>query len=102
MNNSRSLLVLFALAFLGIQVISYMTNISKHDEKMIKLDKLVQQVDSGLFFDLKMDPQVEIKKEKIDFRNKTVTFLIKLLVIAGATLLVYIIILRKTRQPKIE
>jgi len=101
MNRSRFLLILFALAFLFIQVVSYMTNISRHEEKMIKLEKLVLQVDKGNFFDLKMDPVVELRKEKDGFKGETIGFIIKVLVISGAAIFVLAII-RKHQKPKEE
>ncbi|MCG9969190.1 hypothetical protein L9W92_14270 [Pelotomaculum terephthalicicum JT] len=98
MNSySRLLLILFALAFLCIQVVSYMTNISRHEEKMVKLDNLALQVDKGNFFDLKMDPQVELRKEKVVFRNETIGFILKVLVISGATFFVSVVIRRRRR-----
>jgi len=101
MNHSRFLLILFALAFLFIQVVSYMTNITRHEEKMVKLEKLAYQVDKGSFFDIKMDPQVEMGKEKVGFRNETIGFIVKVLIISGATFLVYSI-MRKSQRPKEE
>lgn len=97
MRYSRILLILFALAFLGIQVVSFMTSVSRHEEKMVKLEKLVVQVENGTFFDLKMDPQVEIDKEKVVFRKETIGFIVKLLFISGATFFVYVIIMKRSR-----
>ena len=90
MNNPRSLLVLFALAFLAIQVISYVTGISKHEERMAKLEKqLVQFETKGTYIDLKSDPAVKLKEEKTRFKAETVSFFVKVLVISGATAFVY-------------
>jgi len=99
MNRSSFLLILFALAFLCLQVVSFMTNISRHEEKMVKLEKLVFQVDRGSFFDLKMDPAVELRKEKDEFKGKTIGFIVKVLVISGATAFVFAI-MRKGQKPK--
>ncbi|MDD4766475.1 MAG: hypothetical protein PHF87_02685 [Desulfotomaculaceae bacterium] len=46
MNNPRTLLVLFALAFLAIQVIGFMGGISKHEERMAKLEKQLVQFET--------------------------------------------------------
>jgi len=46
MNNPRLLLILFALAFLAIQVVSFMSGISKHEERMVKLEKQVFQFEN--------------------------------------------------------
>ncbi len=90
MTNPRLLLILFALAFLGIQVVSYMSGISKHEEKMAKLEKqLVQFETKGTYLDLKSDPAVKLKEEKARFKGETVTFIVKVLVISGATAFVY-------------
>lgn len=92
MNNSRIsrlLLVLFALAFLGIQVVSFMTSIAEHEEKMVKLEKVAYQIEKGSYFDLKLDPVVEIRKEQASFKSETINLVIKLLVIIAATTFVY-------------
>ncbi|OPY56875.1 MAG: hypothetical protein A4E55_01906 [Pelotomaculum sp. PtaU1.Bin035] len=89
MNNPRLLLILFALAFLGIQVVSFMSNITRHEERMVKLEKQVIQVEKGAYIDLKMDPSVELRKEESGFKLEIVNFIIKLLVISGATAFVF-------------
>jgi len=89
MNNPRLLLILFALAFLGIQVVSFMTSISRHEEKMVKLENLAYKVEKGSYFDLKLDPTVELRKEKAGFKRETIYFIIKVLVILGATTFVF-------------
>ena len=98
MINSRYLLLLFGLAFLAIQVVSFYTNITGHDEELKKLDKMLIQVENGSFFDLKIDPQVSIIKENNEFRNSIIGFAVKVIVITGATILVYFIILRNIRK----
>lgn len=99
MNNSRFLLILFVLAFLVIQVVSFMTSISRHEERMVKLDRILSQVEQGSFFDLKMDPVVEMKKEKAGFKNETIGFIVKVLVICGAAAIV-LTIMKKGRKPR--
>ncbi|MFX4261894.1 hypothetical protein ACOBQJ_06805 [Pelotomaculum propionicicum] len=90
MNNPRTLLILFALAFLAIQVISFMSGISKHEERMAKLEKqLVQFETKGTYIDLKSDPAVKLKEEKTRFKAETMSFVVKVLVISGATAFVY-------------
>lgn len=100
MINPRRLLVLFALAFLAMQVVSYMASISRHEEKMVKLEKqLVQFETKGTYIDLKSDPAVKIKEEKNKFKNETIGFIIKVLFISGATAFVYIL-MRRYRSKK--
>ena len=95
MINPRRLLVLFALACLAMQVVSYMASISRHEEKMMKLEKqLVQFETKGTYIDLKSDPAVKIKEEKNKFKNETIGFIIKVLFISGATAFVYILMQR--------
>ncbi len=90
MINPRRLLILFALAFLAMQVVSYMASISRHEEKMMKLERqLVQFETKGTYIDLKSDPAVRIKEEKSKFKNETLGFAIKVLFISGATAFVY-------------
>ncbi|HOV79997.1 MAG TPA: hypothetical protein PK728_07780 [Bacillota bacterium] len=90
MNNPRLLLILFALAFLGIQVVSFMFGISKHEEKMVKLEKqMVQFETKGAYIDLKFDPAVELRKERSRFKAETMNFAIKVLIITGATAFVF-------------
>lgn len=87
---SRMLLVLFALAFLGIQMVSFMTSISKHEEKMVKLETLQSKMENqGSYYDLRLDPVVEIRKAKVGFKSETTNFIIKLLIILAATTFVY-------------
>ena len=81
---------MFALAFLGIQVVSFMSGINSHEERVGKLEKqLVQFETKGTYIDLKLDPSVELKKEKTRFRAETVNFIVKVLVISGATAFVF-------------
>lgn len=90
MNNPRLLLIIFAVAFLAIQVIGFMSGISKHEEKMAKLEKqLVQFETKGTYIDLKSDPAVQIKEEKTRFKTETLGFIVRVLVISGATAFVY-------------
>lgn len=90
MNNPRTLLVLFALAFLTIQVVSFMAGIARHEERLSRLEKqLVQYETKGLYVDLKLDPATELKKEKASIKAETVNFIVKLVVIAGATCFVF-------------
>lgn len=99
MNNSRVLLILFAIAFLAIQVISFMGGIAKHEEKMVKLEKqLVQFETKGAYIDLKSDPAVKLKEEKTRFRAETLSFIVKVLVISGATAFVYVLIRRERKH----
>ncbi|MDD3652912.1 MAG: hypothetical protein PHO01_01820 [Desulfotomaculaceae bacterium] len=87
---SRMLLVLFALAFLGIQTVSFMTSIAKHEEKMVKLENLRYKMENqGIYYGLELDPVVEIRKEKAGFKSQTTNFIIKVLVILAATVFVY-------------
>jgi len=90
MNNPRVLLLLFALAFLAIQVVSFMSGINSHEERVGKLEKQSAQFETkGTYIDLKLDPSVELKKEKTRFRAETVNFIVKVLVISGATAFVF-------------
>ena len=98
--NSRYLLLLFGLAFLTTQIIGFSTNITSHDQELEKLGRLVIQVENGAFFDLKVDPKEYINKENKEYRNSVIGFIIKAAVIISATIIVYIIILRKTRGPE--
>ncbi|NLI14137.1 hypothetical protein [Pelotomaculum propionicicum] len=99
MNNSRILLILFAVAFLAIQVISYMGGISKHQERTVKLEKqLVQFETKGAYIDLKSDPAVKLREEKARFKAETLSFVLKVLVISGATAFVYALIKRERKQ----
>ncbi|MDD4168837.1 MAG: hypothetical protein PHD36_01010 [Desulfotomaculaceae bacterium] len=87
---SRLLLILFALAFLGIQMVSFMTSMSKHEEKMVKLENLQYKMENqGNYYDLRLDPVVEIRKEKEGFKSEKTNFIIKVLVILAATTFVY-------------
>jgi len=98
-NNSRVLLILFAIAFLAIQVISFMGGIAKHEEKMAKLEKqLVQFETKGAYIDLKSDPAVKLKEEKARFKAETLSFIVKVLVISGATAFVYVLIRRERKH----
>ncbi len=99
MNNPRVLLILFAVAFLAIQVISFLGGIAKHEEKMAKLEKqLVQFETKGAYIDLKSDPAVKLKEEKASFRAETLSFIVKVLVISGATAFVYALIRRERKN----
>ena len=46
MKSPRILLILFGLAFLAIQVVSYMSSISKHEERVVKLEKQAVQYET--------------------------------------------------------
>lgn len=88
--NPRLLLVLFGLAFLGMQVVGYMSGISKHEERMVKLEKQAVQFETkGTYIDLKLDPTLELKKEKARFKAETMNFVVKVLVISAATAFVF-------------
>lgn len=90
MNHPRLLLILFALAFLGIQVVSFMSGITKHEERIGKLEKqMVQFETKGTYIDLKIDPAVELRKEKARYKTETMNFVIKVLIISGATAFVF-------------
>ncbi|MHB1043758.1 MAG: hypothetical protein ACYC0Q_13110 [Eubacteriales bacterium] len=91
MNNPRTLLILFALAFLAIQVVSFMTGIASHEDRLVKLEKqLLQYETKGVYVDLKLDPAQELKKEKTRFRAETIKFILVVFGIAGATSFVYV------------
>lgn len=90
MRSPRILLVLFGLAFLAIQVVSYMSSISKHEERVVKLERqAVQYETKGTYIDLKLDPALELRKEKTRFKAETMNFIIKVLVISGSTAFVF-------------
>lgn len=90
MLNPRLLLILFALAFLGMQVVGYMSGITKHEERMLKLERQAVQFETrGTYIDLKMDPTLELKKEKARFKAETMNLVIKVLVISAATAFVF-------------
>jgi len=94
-NSPRFLLILFALAFLGMQIISFMSTLSKHEERVVKLEKQAVQFETkGTYIDLKMNPAVELKKENDRFKSETVSFVMKVLVISVATALVLILMKR--------
>jgi hypothetical protein len=105
MNNPRLLLVLFALAFLVVQVTSYMSGINRHEERLVKLEKQMVQPESenevtvfentGTYKDLKWNPSTELEKEKIRFRAETLNFIIKVLIISGATAFVFAVMKMK-------
>ncbi len=89
-NNPRNLLILFALAFLAIQVVGFMSGISKHEERMAKLEKqLVLFETKGTYIDLKSDPAVKLKEEKSRFKAETMSFIVRVLIISGASAFVY-------------
>jgi len=91
MNNPRVLLILFALAFLAIQVVSFMTGIADHEDRLAKLEKqLLQYETKGVYVDLKLDPSQELKREKARFRAETVKFILVVFGVAGATAFVYV------------
>lgn len=90
MKHPRTLLLLFASAFLALQVISFMSGISKHEERVVKLERQAVQFETkGTYIDLKLDPAVELRKEKARFKAETINFMIKVLVISGATAFVF-------------
>lgn len=97
MLKPRILLVLFAVAFLGIQVVSYMAGISRHEERLAKLERQVYQFEmGGTFVCLKMDPVLELGKEKGRFKAETMNIIIKVLVISAAT--VFVLRLMRARE----
>ena len=90
MKSPRILLILFGLSFLAIQVVSYMSSISKHEERAVKLEKqAVQYETKGTYIDLKLDPALELRKEKTRFKAETVNFIIKVLIISASTAFVF-------------
>ncbi|NLJ77068.1 MAG: hypothetical protein GX325_07425 [Peptococcaceae bacterium] len=90
MKNPRTLLILFAVAFLAIQVIGFISGISKHEERMAKLEKqLVLFETKGTYADLKSDPAVKLKEEKSRFKAETMGFTVRVLIISGASAFVY-------------
>lgn len=108
MNNPRLLLVLFALAFLVVQVTSYMSGINRHEERLMKLeqqmvvrsendvaDNVAGLEEAGTYKDLKWKLSTELEKEKIRFKAETVNFVIKVLIISGATAFVFAIMKTK-------
>jgi hypothetical protein len=98
-NSPRILLILFALAFLVMQVISFMSTLSKHEERAAKLERQAIQFETkGTYADLKMNPAVELKKENDKFKKETTNFVIKVLVISGATAFVLILMKRKFKE----
>ncbi|HBC94580.1 MAG TPA: hypothetical protein DCZ10_17205 [Pelotomaculum sp.] len=97
MNSPRFLLILFALAFLAMQTISFMSTLTKHEDRVVKLEKQAVQFETkGTYIDLKMNPAVELRKEADRFKAETVNFAIKVLVISGAT--VFVLVLMKRAQ----
>lgn len=90
MRSPRLLLVLFGLSFLAIQVASYMSSVSKHEERVVKLEKqAIQYETKGTYIDLKLDPALELRKEKTRFKAETVNFIIKVLIVSGSTIFVF-------------
>jgi hypothetical protein len=98
MRNSRYLLLLFGLAFLSIQIVSFVSSVSEHEEIVVKLATLTEEVESGNFFDLRIDPQVYTTKENKEFSYSIFGFLTKIFVIGGATMFVFLLIGRKMRK----
>jgi len=99
--STRILLILFALAFLALQVISYMSSFSRHQERVTKLEKQIVQFETrGAYLDLKLDPSLELKKEKSRFKAETVNFIIKVLFISGTTAFVYTLLKRNSSPDK--
>lgn len=99
MKSPRFLLILFALAFLAMQVISYMSTFTKHEERVVKLERQAIQFETrGTYIDLKMNPAVELKKEEERFKAETVNFIIKILVITGATAFVLVLMRRSQNE----
>jgi len=96
-NNPRLLLVLFVLAFLVVQVTSYMSGIDRHEERLVRLEKQLVQSENdvayfeseGAYTDLKWNPSTALEKEKNRFRAETINFVIKVLIISGATAFVF-------------
>jgi len=101
MNNPRVLLVLFALAFLAIQVVSFMTGISNHEDRMARLEKQIVQFETkDTYVDLKLDPSLELRREKARFKAETMNFVVKVLIISGATAFVYALMKADRGQKK--
>jgi hypothetical protein len=94
MVNPRYLLLLFAFAFLMIQVLSFISGARNHAAELEKLEELVLQIEQGAFFDIKLDPQNAIITEKRDFNRGAVGFAVKVALVIVATLFVYRLIIR--------
>lgn len=95
MRRPSLLLILFVLAFLGIQTFSFMSELTKHEERVAKLEKQAVQFETkGTYIDLKTNPAVELKKENERFRAEVVNFTLKVIIIAGATVFVLIMMRR--------
>jgi len=99
MNNPRFLLILFALAFLGMQIVGFMSTVTKHEERVVKLEKQAVQFETrGTYIDLKMNPAVELRKEKDRFKAETINFGIKVFFILGATAFVLVLMRRAQKE----
>lgn len=99
MRSPRFLLILFALAFLAMQVISFMSTLTTHEERVVKLEKQAIQFETrGTYIDLKMNPAVELRKEEDKFKAERVNFIIKVLVITGATAFVLVLTKRLHKE----
>lgn len=100
MNSPRWLLILFAFAFLAVQVVGFLGGISRHQENVAKLEKQVVKYETeGAYIDLKSDPAVKLKEEKARFKTETIGFVVKILVISGVTAFVYALI-KNERRPR--
>jgi hypothetical protein len=67
-----------------------MSGITKHEERVVKLEKqAIQYETKGTYIDLKLDPALELRKERTRFKAETVNFVIKVLIIAGSTVFVF-------------
>lgn len=98
-NSPRFLLILFVLAFLAMQIVSFMSTLSKHEERVVKLEKQAIQFETkGTYIDLKMNPAVELMKEQDQFKTDTVHFVLKVLVILVATVFVLILMRRMQKS----
>jgi len=94
-SNPSLLLILFVLAFLGMQTFSFMSELTRHEEMVMKLEKQAVQFETkGTYIDLKTNPAVELKKENERFRAEVVNFALKVLVITGAAVFVLIMMRR--------
>lgn len=83
---NRLFLLVFALVFLGIQVFSYMSGISKHEDQVIKIGmQTAQSGNENRYFDARYNPTLEMQKEKNRFKAETLNFVVKILFISGAT-----------------
>jgi len=94
-RNTSLLLILFVLAFLGMQTFSFMSELTRHEERVAKLEKQAIQFETkGTYIDLKTNPAVELRKENERFRAEVFNFALKVVIITGAAVFVLIMMRR--------